>query len=102
MPDSLQKDLEFTEPATYRIVVEGRLDDRLAASVGGLRVTMQAPEGGLPTATLVGLFQDQAALSGLLHAIQGSRNALLSIDRVADDPSGEPIEPRKTSEGVDR
>jgi hypothetical protein len=62
-------------PGDYRIVVRGRITDRLAASFDGMAV-----EPGATTTALTGRLRDQAHLMGVIHAIEGLGLELVSAN----------------------
>ncbi len=56
-------------PATYRITVQGQLDERWSDWFGGMTVTVERKGDSVPTTTLTGTVTDQAALQGILHTL---------------------------------
>jgi hypothetical protein len=64
-----------TEAGYYRIVVRGRLSDRLASAFAGMSL-----EPGEGTTALVGPVADQSHLFGLLERIHGLGLELLSVE----------------------
>jgi hypothetical protein len=58
--------LRLDQPATYKIVVQGRLDESWAEWFGGMTVHMTRENGSLVATTLTGRVRDQAELHGLL------------------------------------
>ena len=69
---------------TYRIRVDGLLDDRWSDWLDGLVIQRQ----GDGTTLLVGPVVDQAALHGVLARIRDLALPLLSVDRVANEHLG--------------
>ena len=67
------------EPVPYQIRVQGHLDVRWAARLGGLTLSHE-PDG---TTTLSGLKLDQAALHGVLKSVRDLGVPLLSVIPVA-------------------
>ncbi len=65
MSDSLQP-LRLDQGATYKIVVQGRLDDSWAEWFGGMTIHVTKDSGSLIATTLTGHVRDQAELHGLL------------------------------------
>ena len=59
----------------YRIVVRGRLSDRLASAFAGM--TLEPGEG---TTSLVGKVSDQSQLFGLLERVHSLGIELLSVE----------------------
>ena len=72
------------EPETYRIHVEGHLDDEWSEWFGGMML-VQMPDG---TTTLTGPVADQSALHGLLLKLHNMGLSLIACDRMGDRSSG--------------
>jgi hypothetical protein len=70
----------LVRPAVYRICVDGRLDPRWSARLGGMTIAIrEAP--GQPTITeITGLLPDQAALLGVLNQLYLHLVPLLSVE----------------------
>ena len=68
-------------PATYRIRVQGYLDQSWFDRLGGLTITTTEQEDEAPVTTLVGDLSDQAALLGVLNTLYDYYHApLLSVE----------------------
>jgi hypothetical protein len=74
----------LTTPATYRIVVQGRLGPDWAAYFGGLTLSWQEPGQTVLIAQVI----DQAALHGLLNAIRDLGLPLVEVRRLSSEESG--------------
>jgi hypothetical protein len=61
-------------PIAYRVVVRGRVTERLAASFEGMTI-----EPGLETSAIVGPVTDQSHLLGILQAAAGLGLDLISV-----------------------
>jgi hypothetical protein len=86
MPQPQQrKGLTLSEPAVYRIVVQGRLDESMSDRLGGMRITTSECPGHTPETTLVGRLRDQAALSGVLNSLYELHLPVLSVELVHDE-----------------
>jgi hypothetical protein len=72
----------FESPGTYRIRVQGHLDDCLSDCLGGMIITRAFSEDNEPLSILVGRLQDQAALSGVLNELYDRRTPLLTVEWV--------------------
>ena len=72
----------FESPGTYRIRVQGHLDERLSDYLGGMVITRAFSEDNEPLSILVGQLQDQAALSGVLNELYDRRTPLLTVEYV--------------------
>jgi hypothetical protein len=81
------KDLEFEGPASYRIRVQGHLDDSWSDRLGGMVVTRAFTEDKKPMTILIGHLRDQAALSGVMNAIYGLHLSVFSVE-LLDDMQG--------------
>jgi len=81
-------------PATYRITIQGRLDDSWSEQLGGMAFSSGLEAEGSPLTVLTGQLVDQAALYGVLNTLYGLGFALLSVERV-------PIEESDKSRGVE-
>jgi hypothetical protein len=69
---------------TYRITVEGRLDDEWAQRLGSMTITHDNGEGEEPVITLVGSLADRSALLGVLNTLHDLNLTLLSVEKVDD------------------
>ena len=76
------KGLKLETPATYRIRVQGRLDDTWADRLGGMAITADTAAEKLPVTILVGHLADQAALSGILNTLYELHLPLLSVENL--------------------
>ena len=79
------KPFQFGRPGTYRIKVQGVLDERLSERLGGMRIRHGKTRDGVPVTTLFGSLPDQAALLGVQVALYELHLPLLSVERVKDD-----------------
>ena len=82
--------LRIENPASYRILVQGGLDERWSSRLGGLMITSFVTEAGLVVTQLSGELMDQAALFGVLNALYDIHLPLISVVHfdVADDDGG--------------
>ncbi len=86
MPQSrFGKGLKLETPATYRIRVQGRLDDTWADRLGGMAITSTTTKEKLPVTLLVGQLIDQAALSGVLNTLYELHLPLLSVENLDEE-----------------
>ncbi|MEP6648530.1 MAG: hypothetical protein ABJA74_01260 [Lapillicoccus sp.] len=68
-------------PVSYRLRVDGHLDDHWSTWFGGLAITHNR-DG---TTSLIGLLADQAELHGLLRKVRDLGVTLISVGVVEDD-----------------
>ena len=76
------KELKLETPATYRIRVQGRLDDTWADRLGGMAITADTAADKPSVTILVGHLSDQAALSGVLNTLYELHLPLLSVENL--------------------
>ena len=75
---------------TYRIIVQGRIDERYSCQLNDLTITEVANDG-IPLTMLCGRLNDQAALHGVLNTLNNiMRLPLLLVEFVdtSDNPTG--------------
>ena len=77
-----QTKIEFDEPGTYRIKVNGNLDTSWSERLGGLEITSESSGEEPPSTTLYGELVDEAALAGVLSALYDLGYSLLSVEKV--------------------
>jgi hypothetical protein len=69
-------------PASYRIRVQGELENSWSERLGGMKVTVERFEYKKPVTVLNGPLRDQAALAGVLNTLYDARIAVLSVERL--------------------
>ncbi len=86
MPNSILKNgLKFDTPATFRIRVQGELDEKWSDRLGGMRITVHRPANKPPESALTGRLLDQAALTGVLQTLYQMHMPLLAVDTIDSD-----------------
>jgi hypothetical protein len=75
-----RKQTEFEGPASYRIRVQGHLDDSWSDRLGGMVITRAFTEDKKPMTILIGHLKDQAALSGVMNALYGLHMSVLTVE----------------------
>ncbi len=78
----LNRRLTLDETATYRIQVQGRLDENWSGQFDDMTITVEGGSEGLSVTTLCGPIADQAALHGVLAWIRDLGLPLLLVQRV--------------------
>ena len=74
--------LNLHKPATYRIRVQGQLDESWSPCLGGMAIsTIVTPEQG-PVTTLEGRLLDQAALAGVLGVLYSLCLPVISVEHI--------------------
>lgn len=71
--------LRMDGPATYRIIVQGGLDERWSGRLGGLDITVFYTEDKSAVTQLSGELMDQAALFGVLNTLYNLHLPLLGV-----------------------
>ncbi len=74
------KDLKFEAPASYRIRVQGHLDDSWSDRLGGMVLTRAFTEDKQPMTILIGHLNDQATLSGIMNALYSMHMSVISVE----------------------
>ena len=77
--------LVISAPATYRICVQGHLDEKWSDYVQGMSISTEYDECQNPVTTLTGQLLDQAALLGVLNAFYDHRLPILSVECLSID-----------------
>ena len=72
--------LTMQEPATYRIIVSGRIDPCSRGCLSVMSLSERLSEDGATETILVGRLPDQAALSGVLNTLYELHLPVLSAD----------------------
>ena len=72
----------LSQPAVYRIVVGGRLDERWSAWFDDMDLVVECSEDGTTITTLTGTVADQPALHGLLARVRDLGLSLLLVERL--------------------
>ncbi len=74
-----RRHLSVSQPLTYRVSVQGRVDERWMAWFEGMDLTVELGESAIPTTVLEGTLADQAALHGLLRKLYSLGFVILSL-----------------------
>jgi hypothetical protein len=72
--------LTLGTPATYRITVQGCLDDSWVDHLAGLSIKVGSQGDHAPVTTLAGRVMDQAELLGVLNGLYELHLPLLSVE----------------------
>ena len=74
------KDLKFEASASYRIRVQGHLDDSWSDRLGGMIITRAFTADKEPMTILIGHLKDQGALSGVMNALYDLHLSVISVE----------------------
>ncbi len=77
--------LKVETPATYRIIVEGHLDERWLNSLTGIRINSRNRTDNTVVTTLIGPVRDQAELTGLLNSLYELHLPILSVEHLPEN-----------------
>ena len=80
------KGLKLGTPATYRIRVQGHIDNNWSDRFGGMTVRRETTADELKITVLEGHLLDQAALSGVLNTLYDLHLPLLNVACI-DEPN---------------
>ncbi len=76
--------IDFSGPATYRIVVQGAVSEEWRTRLGGLAMATTCRPGEVARTTFLGRIQDQAELSGVLDTLYGLHLPILVVMTIDD------------------
>ncbi len=79
--------LSVSQPATYHIEVQGRLNESWSSWLNDMTITNYSSDSGPTITALTGIVADQSALHGLLARIRDLSLPLLLVEHVEN---GEP------------
>ena len=82
------ENLKFEAQASYRIRVQGHLDDSWSDRLGGMVITRAFTADKQPMTILIGHLRDQAALSGVMNALYGLHLPVFSVELLNEMQSG--------------
>jgi len=77
-----EHDIEFGGPATYRIVVQGVVNQDWADRLAGLKISTTSRGDHPAHSTLEGPIRDQAELSGVLETLYGLHLPILKVEKI--------------------
>ena len=85
MDDSGQiKRLKIDDPASYRICVQGYLEDVWSDRLADMTITIHDRKGAAPESILTGKVRDQAELIGVLNGLYGLRVPILTVELIKE------------------
>jgi hypothetical protein len=71
--------IPFDRPATYQILVQGRVDPNWSDLMAGMAICLTISESNQPVTTLQGELIDQTALLGVLNSLYELHLPVLSV-----------------------
>lgn len=81
----LKKRLPMDGSATYRIHVQGCLDDVWSDRLANMTITMNLENKHVPVSTLIGKLRDQAELVGVINGLYELRMPLLGMEIIVEE-----------------
>ena len=78
-----RKGLTLDSKASYKIRVQGYLDESWSDRLSGVAIRVQSRPNETPVTVLMGELQDQAALAGVLNTLYDLGLPLLSVECLA-------------------
>ena len=81
----LKKRLKIEDPATYKIFVQGCLEDVWSDRLANMAITMDLSNEHSPVSTLTGKVRDQAELVGVLNGLYELRMPLLYMEIINEE-----------------
>lgn len=86
MPNSpYVRKLKLGEAASYRIEVQGCLNENWSERLGGMRITTSGRGDTSYVTTLSGRVRDQAELMGVLNSLYELHLSLLSLEIMSEE-----------------
>ena len=76
------KRLKVNDPASYRIRVQGYLEDVWSDRLAGMTITIHDKKGVAPESILTGKVRDQAELVGVLNGLYELRMPVLKVELI--------------------
>ena len=76
-------DISFDGPATYRIIVKGRIDQLWSDDMGGMDIRIEGHQDETAITILSGQVRDQAELMGIMNSLYELHMTVLSVEHTA-------------------
>jgi hypothetical protein len=83
--NSNEKRVKLWTPATYRIEVDGHLNESWSDRLAGMRITTRNRADQTSVTTLIGRLRDQAELSGVLNSLYELHLSILKVEVMDDE-----------------
>ena len=83
--NSNEKHIKLWTPATYRIEVEGHLDESWSERLAAMRIATRKRADQSSVTTLIGRLRDQAQLSGVLNSLYDLHRPIVRLEVVIGD-----------------
>ena len=76
------KHIKLWTPTTYRVEVEGHLDESWSERLAAMRIATRKRADQSSVTTLIGRLRDQAQLSGVLNSLYDLHLSILKVEVV--------------------
>lgn len=83
MEANIKTNYTFDSWGTYRIRVEGHIDDEMSDLLSGMVITRAFTSEKKPMTILVGPLRDQAALAGVLNGLYEMHRTLITVESLS-------------------
>jgi len=80
MSESTRKRQKMEDAATYRICVQGCLEEVWSDRLANMTITMDLRDQHVPVSILQGMIRDQSELLGVLNGLNTMRVPILSLE----------------------
>ncbi len=80
-----QTRIKLGTPVTYRIEVEGFLNESWSECLAGMHITIRKRSDSTIVTTLVGRLRDQAELTGVLNSLNDLHRPIVKVEAVNND-----------------
>lgn len=86
MNDHLSKTrIKLWTPATYRIEVEGHLNESWSECLAGMHITTRKRSDQTTVTNLIGRLRDQSELTGVLNSLHDLHRPIVKVEVVNGD-----------------
>ena len=80
-----KKSIKLWTPVTYRIEVEGHLNESWSECLAGMHITTRKKPDQTVVTTLIGRLRDQAELTGVLNSLHDLHRPIVKVEVVNCD-----------------
>ena len=79
-----KREINFKDPAIYRIVIQGSIDPQWSDPHWGLQVNISKSKDGKSITSMVGRINDQSALAGILSMLYDMQMTVISVNMLSE------------------
>jgi hypothetical protein len=92
MENAAKERLKMEDPVTYRICVQGCLEDVWADRLANMTIKMDLTNDQAPVSVLAGNLRDQSELLGVLNGLYQMRVPILLVEIIGTDKVDQQIQ----------